>query len=108
MKSWLICLLLTFFVYQERTYTIVEVMRNARQLRDDSTSVKIIGYVTKKLNGNNYQFEDRTAEIQVDIEPAYLPKKPFSDKDAVIIKAQVLYEMNKPITLKVSGPVIND
>ncbi|HWV69107.1 NirD/YgiW/YdeI family stress tolerance protein [Chitinophaga sp.] len=108
MKSWLLCLLLPLFALQERTYTIGEVMRNARQLHNDSTIVKVTGYVTKKLRGNNYLFEDRTAEIQVDIDPKFLPEKPFTDRDEVTIKALVEYEINKPITLKVSRQVNND
>ncbi|MBS0030147.1 NirD/YgiW/YdeI family stress tolerance protein [Chitinophaga sp. 22321] len=107
MKSLLLCLLLPF-AFQEHTYTVGEVMRHARQLHNDSAVVQITGYVTRKLRDNNYMFEDRTAEIQVDIDPKYLPKTPFTDKDAVTIKALVQYEINKPITLKVSQPVSND
>jgi uncharacterized protein YdeI (BOF family) len=108
MKSWLLCLLLPFFALQDRSYTIGEVIRNARQLHNDSTAVQITGYVTKKLRDNNYLFEDKTAEIQIDIDPRYLPRKPFSDKDAVTIKALVQYEIHKPITLKVNQAVAND
>lgn len=107
MKSLLLCLLLPLF-FQDRTYTIGEVMRNARQLHNDSTAVQITGYVTKKLRDNNYLFEDKTAEIQIDIDPRYLPRKPFNDRDAVTIKALVQYEINKPITLKVNQAVNND
>lgn len=107
MKSLLLCLLLPLF-FQDNSYTIGEVMRNARQLHNDSTAVKITGYVTKKLRDNNYLFEDKTAEIQIDIDPRYLPSKPFNDKDAVTIKALVQYEINKPITLKVNQAVKNE
>ncbi|MDR6571203.1 MULTISPECIES: NirD/YgiW/YdeI family stress tolerance protein [Chitinophaga] len=108
MKSWMLCLLLPLFALQERTYTIGEVMRNARQLHNDSIAVKVTGYVTKKLRGNNYLFEDRTAEIQVDIDPKFLPQRPFSDREVITIKALVEYEINKPITLKVNQQVSND
>lgn len=108
MKSLLICLLLPLFTFQAHSYTIGEVMRNARQLHNDSTIVQVTGYVTKKLRENNYLFEDRTAEITIDIDPKYLPKTPFTEKDAITIKALVQYEINKPITLKVNQPVSND
>ncbi|PSL45503.1 OB fold (BOF) protein [Chitinophaga niastensis] len=108
MKSLLLCLLLPFIAFQQRDYTIGEVMRNARQLHNDSTTVQITGYITKKLRGSTYVFEDRTAEIEVNIDTRHLPHKPFNDKDAVVIKACVEYEINKPITLKVNRPVIND
>ncbi|SEW57354.1 OB fold (BOF) protein [Chitinophaga arvensicola] len=104
----MLCLLLPLLAFQDRSYTIGEVMRNARQLQNDSTAVKITGYLTKKLRGNNYLFEDRTAEIQVDIDPKYLPQRPFTDREEVTIKALVQYDINKPVTLKVSQPVKND
>lgn len=108
MKSWMLCLLLPLLAFQERSYTIGEVMRNARQLHNDSTAVKITGYLTKKLRNNNYLFEDRTAEIQVDIDPKFLPQRPFTDREEVTIKALVEYDINKPVTLKVSQPLKND
>lgn len=104
----MLCLLLPLLAFQDRSYTIGEVMRNARQLHNDSTAVKVTGYLTKKLRGNNYLFEDRTAEIQVDIDPKFLPERPFTDREAVTIKALVEYDINKPVTLKVSQPLKND
>jgi uncharacterized protein YdeI (BOF family) len=106
MKSLLLCLFLPF-VLQQRHYTVGDVLRNARSLHNDSTAVQVTGYITKKLAGNNYLFEDRTAEIVVAIDSAYLPQQPFTDKDEVTIKALVMYEINKPITLKASQPVGN-
>lgn len=100
--------MLPLLAFQERSYTIGEVMRNARQLHNDSTAVKITGYLTKKLRNNNYLFEDRTAEIQVDIDPKFLPQRPFTDREEVTIKALVEYDINKPVTLKVSQPLKND
>ncbi|MDQ0107587.1 OB fold (BOF) protein [Chitinophaga terrae (ex Kim and Jung 2007)] len=107
MKSLAFCLLFSLLHYQQPAYTIGEVMRKARQLSSDSTTVKITGYITKKLDNNKYLFEDRTAEIRIDIDPQYL-QHPVSDKEAVVIKALVQYEVNKPITLKVNQPVVNE
>ncbi|NLR77064.1 NirD/YgiW/YdeI family stress tolerance protein [Chitinophaga eiseniae] len=105
MKSWLLGLLLPFALVQDKTYTVGEVMRNARRLHNDSTTVQLIGYFTKKLNNNNYVFEDRTAEIHVNVPPKFLPGRPLSDREAVTIKVWVEYEMDKPITLTVNQPI---
>jgi uncharacterized protein (TIGR00156 family) len=107
MKSLAFCLLLPFLYPQQPTYTIGEVMRRARQLNNDSTTVQISGYIIKKVGDTDYLFEDKTAEIKVDIDPKYMPQRPFSDKETVVIKALVQYEINKPITLKVNQPVQN-
>ncbi|HVI44160.1 MAG TPA: NirD/YgiW/YdeI family stress tolerance protein [Chitinophaga sp.] len=105
MKSLLLCLLLPTLATQNRDYTIGEVLRYARQLTNDSVTVRLTGYVTRKLGGNTYLFEDRTAEIKIDIDTRYLPTKPFTDKDPVVIRALVQYEMNKPVTLKANRPI---
>ena len=55
MKTLLLCLLLSFAL-QQRHYTIGEVLRNARSLHTDNTTVQITGYITKKLQGNKYVF----------------------------------------------------
>ncbi|RFS26836.1 hypothetical protein DVR12_03355 [Chitinophaga silvatica] len=107
MKSFVLCLLLPLLHYQQPAYTIGEVMRKARQLHSDSTTVQITGYIIKKVGETDYMFEDKTAEIRVDIDPKFMPQRPVSDKEAVVIKALVQYEVNKPITLKVNQPVVN-
>ncbi|MCW3466573.1 NirD/YgiW/YdeI family stress tolerance protein [Chitinophaga nivalis] len=108
MKSLLLCLLGVTAGIWQRNYTVGEVMKNARQLSYDSTSVKITGYITGKLRGTTYIFEDRTAEIKVEIANRYLPAKPFNDRDEVTIRAWVRYEINQPITLQVNETVINE
>ncbi|CAL1517864.1 NirD/YgiW/YdeI family stress tolerance protein [Chitinophaga sp. MM2321] len=107
MKSLLLCLLFTV-AFQNHDYNIGEVLKNARQLTNDSVTVRITGYVTKNLGGTIYMFEDRTAGIKVDIDTKFLPAQPFNDKDAVVIQAWVQYERNKPVTLKVNRPVTSD
>lgn len=107
MKSVAFCLLLPLLYFQQPAFTVGEVMRKARQLSSDSTTVKITGYITKKLDNNRYLFEDKTAEIRIDIDPQYLQRS-VNDREAVIIKALVQYEVNKPITLKVNQPVVNE
>ncbi|MFY0256078.1 NirD/YgiW/YdeI family stress tolerance protein [Chitinophaga sp. 30R24] len=99
------CLLLPLLAFQQRNWTIGDVMRNARQLHNDSTQVQIIGYLTKKLPGNSYIFEDKTAEIQVNIDPRFMPSRPVSDREPVTLKVLVEYEINRPITLKANQPV---
>ncbi|WP_212003714.1 NirD/YgiW/YdeI family stress tolerance protein [Chitinophaga sp. HK235] len=109
MKCLLFCLLLPCLFFQHKQYyTIGEVLKNARQLTHDSVTVRIRGYITGKVNRSTYLFEDRTAEIKVDIPDKFLPSKPFNDKDEVIIEALVQYEINKPVTLMANRPVVND
>ncbi|NIG54594.1 NirD/YgiW/YdeI family stress tolerance protein [Chitinophaga sp. Cy-1792] len=90
---------------QNQQYTVGEVIRKARQLDRDSTTVKLTGYVVKKQSDGWYLFVDKTAEIKVSIDNQYLPAKPFDDRIAVVIYALVQYEINKPVTLKVNRPV---
>lgn len=108
MKYLLLCLLFPVLFSQQRQFTIGEVLKHARQLTNDSVTVKITGYITKKVNRSTYVFEDRTAEIKIEIEDKYLPPKPFNDHDAVVIEALVQYEINRPVTLLANRPVIND
>lgn len=109
MKGLLICLLIAFFAgRQHQEYTIGEVLRRARQLENDSTTVKIAGYITRKLKGDHYLFEDRTAEVEVAIENRYLPEKPVDDQVRVVIYALVQYEINHPVKLKVTRKVTNE
>ena len=107
MKYLLFCLLLPALFFQQR-YTIGQVLKNARQLTNDSITVKVTGYITKKINRSTYLLEDRTAEIKIEIDEKYLPAKPFNEHDEVIIQALVQYEINRPVTLLANRPVIND
>ncbi|MGN7823182.1 NirD/YgiW/YdeI family stress tolerance protein [Chitinophaga varians] len=109
MKCLLLGLLLPLcFLAQHKYYTIGEVLKNARQLTYDSTTVKIKGYITEKVGKTTYLLEDRTAEIRVDIADKFLPGKPFSDREEVIVEAWVQYEINKPVTLTANRPVTHD
>ncbi|NSL87078.1 NirD/YgiW/YdeI family stress tolerance protein [Chitinophaga solisilvae] len=108
MKYLLLCLLLSGLVFQIREYTIGEVLKNARRLTNDSVTVKITGYITKKVGKSIYLFEDRTAEIKVEIENKFLPARPFDERIPVIIHAMVDYEINKPVTLTANRPVVFD
>lgn len=109
MKCLLLGLLLPLcFLAQKKYYTIGEVLKNARQLTTDSVTVKIRGYITEKVGKSTYLLEDRTAEIRVDIADKFLPEKPFSDREEVIVEALVQYDINRPVTLTANRPITHD
>ncbi|WP_143306326.1 NirD/YgiW/YdeI family stress tolerance protein [Chitinophaga vietnamensis] len=112
MKSLLVCLLLfvaaVYSPRQVRSYTVGDVLRHARQLSNDSTTVKINGYITKKVGSGVYLFEDRTAEIYLYAEDKYLPEKPFDERVALVVQALVQYEYNKPITLRANKTITSE
>ncbi|RAJ82339.1 OB fold (BOF) protein [Chitinophaga dinghuensis] len=104
MKTLFLCLFLiaafAFIRPPQENYTVGEVLRKARQLDRDSSTVRLTGYFTRKLSKGWYQFADRTAEIKVYVDDKYLPSKPLDDRISMILYASVEYEQNKPVTLK--------
>ncbi|SHM64348.1 Predicted protein YdeI with OB-fold, BOF family [Chitinophaga jiangningensis] len=89
-----------FVIPPQEQLTVGEVLRKARQLDRDSTTVQLIGYITGKVSKGLYKFEDKTAEIKVYIDDNYLPAKPFDDRIQMVVYAWVQYEQNKPVTLR--------
>lgn len=91
---------LAWAVPRQEQYTVGEVLRKARQLDRDSTTVQLIGYITGKVGKGLYKFVDKTAEIKIYIDDNYLPAKPFDDRVQMVVYAWVQYEQYKPVTLK--------
>lgn len=91
---------LAWAVPRQEQNTVGEVLRKARQLDRDSTTVQLIGYITGKVGKGLYKFVDKTAEIKIYIDDNYLPAKPFDDRVQMVVYAWVQYEQYKPVTLK--------
>lgn len=63
-------------------------VKDAKEMRDD-TNVILVGRITKYLGGENYQFEDATGTITVEIDEDLWRNLTVTPEDKVEIRGEV-------------------
>ncbi len=63
-------------------------VQDAKEMRDD-TNVILVGHITKYLGGENYQFEDATGTITVEIDEDLWRNLTVTPQDKVELRGEV-------------------
>ncbi len=85
----------------DKTYTVKEVKANAIQLDRSDALVKVKGFITKQINGEDYEFKDSTGILRVEIDRKRMPQKPFDETTELILYGEVDYDILRPVELDV-------
>ncbi len=85
----------------DKIYTVKEVKANAIQLDRSDALVKVKGFITKQINGEDYEFKDSTGILRVEIDKKRMPQKPFDETTELIIIGEVDYDILRPVELDV-------
>lgn len=85
----------------DKTYSVKEVKANAIQLDRSDALVKVKGFITKQINGEDYEFTDSTGVLRVEIDRKRMPQKQFDDKTELILIGEVDYDILRPVELDV-------
>jgi uncharacterized protein YdeI (BOF family) len=74
---------------QGDTLLISEIKANASHLSRSDQRIIVKGYIVERFKEDYYWFEDKTGRIKVEIEPGYMPDKPFNMKTELVIFGEV-------------------
>ncbi len=85
----------------DKIYTVKEVKANAIQLDRSDALVKVKGFITKQINGEDYEFKDSTGVLRVEIDRKRMPQKPFDETTELILYGEVDYDILRPVELDV-------
>ena len=86
---------------EPKTLTVKEIHSNASKLDRSDALVSIRGYITEKINEEDYWFSDSTGKIKVEIDRKRLPSVPFNDKTEVVLKGEVDYDLLEGVEVEV-------